>query len=681
MKGIRIAALLLVTVLLACALAGCARTDRGLELGSDFTPYDEAAFRAEIARDGEGRVLLAENGTTPFGSVIYTPVPAQQSADDDSEPDKLERAAEFLADALSKMTGAAFSAIAGEPRGGAIVLTADETADIPPEGYALSVSERMIEISSSSRGGAAYGVYAFLEEKLGCMFVSADFDYIPALPTVRLDAGESEFVPSVRWREVYSYEIDEDETGRADKLRINGAEYAGWHTWCHTSFDYLPPEEYYDEHPEYYSLYRGERVYKQGSVDGQLCWSNEEVYEIISEKVLAEMREHPEDRYWDISQMDNGISVGSGCTCGACRAIDDREGSQMGSLLTFINRLADEVKEEFPNNYVSTLAYNHTADPPATLRPRDNVIIKLCLMPGDCSASYAEPAGNYGRQAKELVEKWGKIADNLLIWDYNIDFHNYLMPYPILDYIADNNDFYLENNAYGLFHQMSRDKGGDSADLNAYLFARIMWDADTDLKAVFDKYLTVYYGAAAPYVAEYYRDMSDRLKESGGTLYIYAKPVRYATSYLSPSAADGYLELFEKAKAAVAGDETVTERIRYLSRGALFAKAVQFSGDMKGRREAIKEFEAICEDYDIVSLVEASKSADQVGDLVRRVTTEINATPVIIIAMIVAAALTLFAAAAAAGALYGKVRYRSAAVFKLLAASKWSGEKAYTKGR
>ena len=681
MKGIRIAALLLVTVLLACVLAGCARTDRGLELGSGFTPYDEAAFRAEIARDGEGRVLLAENGATSFGSVIYTPVPAQQSADDDSEPDKLERAAEFLADALSKMTGAAFSASAGEPRDGAIVLTADETADIPPEGYALSVSERRIEISSSSRDGAAYGVYAFLEEKLGCMFVSADFDYIPTLPTVRLDAGESEFVPSVKWREVYSYEIDEDETGRADKLRINGAGYAGWHTWCHTSFDYLPPEEYYDEHPEYYSLYKGERVYKQGSVDGQLCWSNEEVYEIISEKVLAEMREHPEDRYWDISQMDNGISVGSGCTCDACRAIDEREGSQMGSLLTFINRLADEVKEEFPNNYVSTLAYNHTADPPATLRPRDNVIIKLCLMPGDCSASYAEPAGNYGRQAKELVEKWGKIADNLLIWDYNIDFHNYLMPYPILDYIADNNDFYLENNAYGLFHQMSRDKGGDSADLNAYLFARIMWDADTDLKAVFDKYLTVYYGAAAPYVAEYYRDMSDRLKESGGTLYIYARPVRYATSYLSPSAADGYLELFEKAKAAVAGDETVTERIRYLSRGALFAKAVQFSGDMKGRREALKEFEAICDDYDIVSLDEASKSADQVGDLVRRVTTEINATPVIIIAMIVAAALTLFAVAAAAGAVYGKARYRSAAVFKLLAASKWSSEKAYARER
>ena len=681
MKGTRIAALLLVTVLLACALAGCARTDRGLELGSGFTPYDEAAFREEIARDGEGRVLLAENGTTAFGSVIYTPVPAASAADEESEPDKLERAAEFLADALSKMTGAAFSASAGEPRDGAIVLTADETADISPEGYALSVSERRIEISSSSRGGAAYGVYAFLEEKLGCMFVSADFDYIPTLPTVRLDAGESEFVPSVKWREVYSYEIDEDETGRADKLRINGAGYAGWHTWCHTSFDYLPPEEYYDEHPEYYSLYKGERVYEQGRVDGQLCWSNEEVYEIISEKVLAEMREHPEDRYWDISQMDNGISVGSGCTCGACRAIDEREGSQMGSLLTFINRLADEVKEEFPNNYVSTLAYNHTADPPATLRPRDNVIIKLCLMPGDCSASYAEPAGNYGRQAKELVEKWGKIADNLLIWDYNIDFHNYLTPYPILDYIADNNDFYLENNAYGLFHQMSRDKGGDSADLNAYLFARIMWDADTDLKAVFDKYLTVYYGAAAPYVAEYYRDMSDRLKKSGGTLYIYAKPVRYATSYLSPSAADGYLELFEKAKAAVAGDETVTERIRYLSRGALFAKAVQFSGDMKGRREAIKEFEAICDDYDIVSLDEASKSTDQVGDLVRRVTTEINATPVIIIAMIVAAALTLFAVAAAAGAVYGKARYRSAAVFKLLAASKWSGEKAYTKGR
>jgi hypothetical protein len=41
--------------------------------------------------------------------------------------------------------------------------------------------------------------------------------------------------------------------------------------------------------------------------------------------------------------------------CDKCRAIDEKEGSPSGSIITFVNKVADE----FPNHMISTLAYEY----------------------------------------------------------------------------------------------------------------------------------------------------------------------------------------------------------------------------------------------------------------------------------------------------------------------------------
>ena len=670
-KTLFIVALVFVLLFSAFAATGC--TDKksgGSSLGSSFKPYDEKAFVEEMAKAGDNKILFADKAESDYSVIVCPPGLSDNEEEQDRDTLELKSATEYLSKTLKTITGADFYLENAQDNadGKALILALDGDCGAEDGGYRLEISDERIRISAVSAEGLTAGIYSFLEDKLGCMFVSPEYDYIPSLPTVHLEKTDETFSPSIKWRYVYADEADvqTDENGEKlygdywySKLRLNGAGTNDWYAWVHTSFTYVSPDEYFDEHPEYFSLYNGKRTYEQGPVSGQLCWTNEDVYEIISTKVLQEMRDNPDVHIWDISQMDTWESRGVGCQCEKCKAIDEREGSQIGSILTFINRLAAEVKEEFPDNYISTLAYNYSDEPPKYLRPADNVIIKLCLMPGDCASSYADPTSGKARDAHDLIEAWGDVAEHIVVWDYNIDFHNYMMPFPILDYLKENNDFYIENNVYGIFHQMSADKGGDFSLLNSYMFAKLMWDKDVDVNALFNKYLTVYYGEAAPYIAEYYALLTENLAKSGDQLYIYAQPYNYICSYLSPSALDDYLEIFDKAEQAVAGDSTLLSRVELAEKGVLFAKAAQFSADMKGRSDALEKFVRICEENGIDSLIEGEQNGDELAIFYKNTNAEIKAMPAIIIAMIIGSVLLLAAIAAAALSIYCKVKYKT----------------------
>lgn len=634
-----------------CMAVSACDTEGYENLGSKFELYDEGAFLQELSKGGDNRVCFAEDGKLKFGYIVYPD--GLYTQEENRNNAELKGAIEFFISAIEKMTGDNILAVEQSDydleQGKAVILATDKSLNVGKGGYTLDINDNAITISAKDYEGLYGALYAFLEDELGCMFVSRDYDYIPEAKTIWLDKGTKEHTPSMEWRYVYAYEAElrtnEDGTkqynGWNSKLRLNGSGMNDWYNWVHTSFTYVSPDEYFDEHPEYFSLYRGKRTYQQGPVSGQLCWANEDVYKIISEKVLQEMRDNPDKHIWDISQMDTWESRGDGCACDKCKAIDDREGSPIGSILTFINRLADEVAKEFPDNYISTLAYNYSAEPPKNIKPRDNVIIKLCLMPGDCASDYATPTSKHSRQANEIVTGWSKVAKHIVIWDYNIDFHNYLMPFPILDRLEENNDFYLDNNVYGIFHQMSADKGGDNAELNSYVFARLMWNREVDVQKIFDKYLTVYYEDAAPYIAQYYSDLDKRVIESGQELYIYAKPWQYLTTYLSPDAIDGYLQMFAKAEQAVKGNEEVLARVKKAKLGVLFAKATQFSADTKGRKQALEEFVSVCKANNITSLIEGEQNGEELAVFYDSTMAEIKAMPFIIIAMVIGCLLII----------------------------------------
>lgn len=87
--------------------------------------------------------------------------------------------------------------------------------------------------------------------------------------------------------------------------------------FVHTFTKLLPPEKYFDEHPEYFAEVDGARLREKT----QLCLSNPEVLELVTARVLDELRKQPDAGIFSVSQDDNY----NGCTCERCRAINEAE--------------------------------------------------------------------------------------------------------------------------------------------------------------------------------------------------------------------------------------------------------------------------------------------------------------------------------------------------------------------
>ena len=97
---------------------------------------------------------------------------------------------------------------------------------------------------------------------------------------------------------------------------------------------------------------------------------------VVREEVLRLLK-HMHDPTADLqiislSQADNPVY----CECDACKALDDANGSHAGTLITFVNRIARDVKEAgYDNVEIDTLAYMHTRKAPSAVVPEDRCSI------------------------------------------------------------------------------------------------------------------------------------------------------------------------------------------------------------------------------------------------------------------------------------------------------------------
>ena len=117
----------------------------------------------------------------------------------------------------------------------------------------------------------------------------------------------------------------------------------------HTFYPLLPPEEFFEAYTEWYSLIDGKRTYDRA----QLCLTNPEVLDKLTERLKERMRENPDNLIYCVSQNDwHGA-----CQCDNCQAIATREESEAGPVVWFVNQVAERIEKEFPDKYVGTLAY------------------------------------------------------------------------------------------------------------------------------------------------------------------------------------------------------------------------------------------------------------------------------------------------------------------------------------
>ncbi|HBL76697.1 MAG TPA: hypothetical protein DD458_15840 [Prolixibacteraceae bacterium] len=374
-----------------------------------------------------------------------------------------------------------------------------------------------ILIYGGKNRGTMYGVMAFLENELGCRWYTPAVSVIPERKELNFKGFDRSEKPGIRVRNDFYFEAFDPVWAARNRMNGNmgfrqqpGGVESYW--GVHTFYTLMPPKEFYDKHPEYYSLIDGKRVIEH--TDGkhvepaQLCLSNPDVLKIMTERIKNRMRESPENMIYDVSQNDTYNPCP--CQCEKCQAIVKKEGSESGLIIWFVNQVAESVGKEFPDKFIGTLAYMYSRTPPKEIRPRNNVVVRLCSI--ECCFAHDIKSCTQNQTFLADLKKWSALAPHLYIWDYVVNFSHYIMPFPNFNVLQSNIQTFRENNAIGIMEQAAyQGRGGEFSELRAYLISRLLWNPDCDVENVINDFMYGYYGRAGKYIRQYFDLLHNRI--------------------------------------------------------------------------------------------------------------------------------------------------------------------------
>ena len=459
-------------------------------------------------------VTIAENGLAP--AVIVVPAEA-------AEPE--QHAAAELAAFLGKISGAEFSIVHERAADKPCLLVGPEAAkmadptfstdDLGTDGIVIRTVGDDLILAGGHPRGTLYAVYTFLEDHLGCRWWSSKVSTIPRTPGIEIRKLDVRYVPPLEYREPYWFDAFDGDWAVRNKCNGHGerldAKRGGKHVYqgfVHTFYSLIPPKKYFDQHPEWFSEIDGKRTHERA----QLCLTNEEMRKELVKNLKERLRKNPTATIASVSQND----WRGNCQCSRCAAVEKAEGSPAGLMLRFVNAVAADIEEEFPNVAISTLAYQYTRKPPKHVKPRHNVIVRLCSI--ECS--FSKPLSHERNAAfREDIVGWSQICDRLYIWDYTTNFRHYVMPHPNLRVLGPNVKFFVDHNVKGIFEQGSYNTyGAEMAELRAWVLAKLLWDPTLDGRELVREFLHGYYGPAAPHIKAYLDVTHDAVEASGDTL-------------------------------------------------------------------------------------------------------------------------------------------------------------------
>jgi len=515
-------------------------------------------------------IILAQNGTSLYRIVIPSFATLQE-----------QKAAAVLQDYLLQISGVALPVISSGMPGSKyeIILGQNERLDetgiginfneLEADGFVIRTDSLRLVIAGGNDKGTLFGVYTFLEKYLGCRMYAPKVKIVPKQDSILLGKIDDKEMPKIKYRTIH-YKVSWD-AEYADWHKLNHdaeGERPAWGTWVHTFNSLVPPEIYYKDHPEYYALREGKRN------PTQLCLSDPEVLKVTIQNLRKQIAQTPGAKYWSVSQNDNRQY----CMCDECQALDKKEGSHSGTMLNFVNQVAGQ----FPDYMISTLAYEYTRKAPATIKPVKNVNIMLCSIEVRRDRPIAMADDSMCISFVKDVEDWGKIASDIIVWDYVIQFNNLVSPFPNLQVLQPNLQFFAENGVTAMFEQGNREGGGEFAELRTYLISKLLWDPYANADTIINDFLKGYYGAAGKNIRQYIDEMREALISSNQPLRIFGSPIDASVSYLTPELIARYKEIFDQAELAVEVDPKILERVRIARQPLNFAIMEQSKRNFRG---------------------------------------------------------------------------------------------------
>jgi len=428
---------------------------------------------------------------------------------------------------------------------------ADTLSTLRDDAFFINSNDTAVYLIGKTSKSVIYAVNTLLEDFLGCIKFTPDEEYVPHTDEIIIPSISKVYNPDFSVRIVYMPGQYDKKYREWYKLYIKD-ELFGRGYYVHTFHKLIPPDKYFGEHPEYFSLVNGRRI-----PSGQLCLSNPNVIDLLKENLGIAMAKDPDKPVWSVSQNDTYMV----CECDNCKALYKKYGGSETAYSGAYVWMANQIARAYPDKTISTLAYEFTRHAPKNIKPDSNVQIMLCDIEANRAKTLVEQKGDNGFYY-DLID-WTKLTHNIYIWDYVVQFRTYLCPFPNFPVLQPNLKLFHDKGVEMIFEQGSGHEWSDLAELKQYLLAKLEWNTNYNVDSLVNRFVNAYYGKAAPYILKYYYTMNRRMIKDKDSvrLDIFGQPSMYTQSFLSPELLNYYEALMDSAEAAVNNDTVLLRRV------------------------------------------------------------------------------------------------------------------------
>ena len=370
------------------------------------------------------------------------------------------------------------------------------------EGFTIKKINHDLVIYGGKERGTMFGVYRFLQEFFGVRWYTPDFTKAPPRKSYILNDIFLSEKPRIKYRYTDFFcaqnipwlAHNTMNTISNNKDNAYGISSRYWGT--HTMGRLLPADKYFKSHPEYFAYRNFHRIN-----NGQLCLSNPSVLRIITKEIMSVIERYPKHLFYDVSQNDNQ----GYCTCKSCVKLEKKYGGHSGLMIWFVNQVARKVKKKYPNKYIGTFAYQYTRNAPSNIKPEDNVVVRLCDI--ECCFAHSLSSGCDEKNSAFMkdLKDWSKLTNNLYIWDYIVNYSNYMVPFPNIQVLGPNLKTFSEYGAIEVFEEaQSATLGNAFEELKCWVVAQLMWNPEQDTHNLVSQFVNDYYESSAKDIMDYY---------------------------------------------------------------------------------------------------------------------------------------------------------------------------------
>lgn len=182
--------------------------------------------------------------------------------------------------------------------------------------------------------------------------------------------------------------------------------------------------------------------------------------------------------------------------------------------MEWIQSVAKEVYKEFPDHIITTNGYANRNVPPQGITPDPKIWIMFAAIWCDTIHSYDNPLSWQTQRQAEMIRQWAYLYKNVYMYNYMY----YMLagcgaPIPLAHKHMHDMPLYKKWGVVG-FSNEGRTIRLESGIFPTYLYARMMWDADLDAKALMDEFFTNWYGPAAQPAKAFWEELETTMENT-----------------------------------------------------------------------------------------------------------------------------------------------------------------------